>query len=123
MLCTVLDTRLTRYGRRRRGGKNLDLNGDFDDRTVHVPPPRQCTQGEDEDEDVEDEDNVPVLPGYFHMLTLMAMSVFCRSRRPRIDAILMEVGMGGRFDVTNIFEHGYEEEDEEDDDADHDRRR
>ncbi|KAL3790398.1 hypothetical protein ACHAW5_008355 [Stephanodiscus triporus] len=26
-----------------------------------------------------DDDDVPVLPGYFRMLTLMAMSVFCRS--------------------------------------------
>lgn len=82
----------------------------------------------DDDDDYDDDyvDDVPVvLPGYFRMLTLMALRVFCCYRgdgegkgeddddydhRPRrIDAILMEVGMGGRYDATNVLEPGYED--------------
>mmetsp|Transcript_21464 Transcript_21464/g.46638 ORF Transcript_21464/g.46638 Transcript_21464/m.46638 type:complete len:661 (+) Transcript_21464:51-2033(+) len=46
----------------------------------------------------------PVLPGYFRMLTLMALYTFCHHQNPKIDAILLEVGMGGRYDATNVFE-------------------
>ncbi|EED86233.1 hypothetical protein THAPSDRAFT_bd460, partial [Thalassiosira pseudonana CCMP1335] len=47
---------------------------------------------------------LPTLPGYFRMLTLMALYTFCYCRQPKIDAILLEVGMGGRYDATNVFE-------------------
>ncbi|KAL3804021.1 hypothetical protein HJC23_006412 [Cyclotella cryptica] len=47
---------------------------------------------------------LPVLPGYFRMLTLMAIHTFCHCQSPTIDAILLEVGMGGRYDSTNVFE-------------------
>ncbi|KAL3782420.1 hypothetical protein ACHAWO_007109 [Cyclotella atomus] len=47
---------------------------------------------------------LPVLPGYFRMLTLMAIYTFCYCKSPKIDAMLLEVGMGGRYDCTNLFE-------------------
>ena len=47
---------------------------------------------------------LPKLPGYFRMLTLMAIYTFCHSQSPKIDAMLLEVGMGGRYDSTNVFE-------------------
>ena len=47
---------------------------------------------------------LPKLPGYFRMLTLMAIYTFCHSHSPKIDAMLLEVGMGGRYDSTNVFE-------------------
>lgn len=46
----------------------------------------------------------PLLPGYFRMLTLMALYAFCHCDSPRIDAVLLEVGVGGRYDATNVFE-------------------
>ena len=47
---------------------------------------------------------LPTLPGYFRMLTLMALYTFAHHDKPKIDAILLEVGMGGRYDATNVFE-------------------
>ncbi|KAL7438452.1 hypothetical protein ACHAXH_003632 [Discostella pseudostelligera] len=52
---------------------------------------------------------LPTLPGYFRMLTLMAIYTFCHQPTtaeslPKIDVILLEVGMGGRYDATNVFE-------------------
>mmetsp|Transcript_34549 Transcript_34549/g.83588 ORF Transcript_34549/g.83588 Transcript_34549/m.83588 type:complete len:665 (-) Transcript_34549:265-2259(-) len=47
---------------------------------------------------------LPVLPGYFRMLTLMALYTFCHYQHSKIDVILLEVGMGGRYDATNVFE-------------------
>jgi folylpolyglutamate synthase len=38
------------------------------------------------------------------MLTLMAIYTFCNCQSPKIDAMLLEVGMGGRYDCTNVFE-------------------
>ncbi|KAL9179668.1 hypothetical protein ACHAXT_008958 [Thalassiosira profunda] len=46
---------------------------------------------------------LPVLPGYFRTIALMALYTFCHYE-PKIDAILLEVGMGGRYDATNVFE-------------------
>jgi folylpolyglutamate synthase len=75
--------------------------------------------------------DVPALPGYFRMLALVALHVFCSplshrrgqaeegeggnneedggprrrgGRGRRIDVMLLEVGMGGRYDATNLFE-------------------
>lgn len=47
---------------------------------------------------------LPALPGYFRMLTLMALYAFCNYQNPKLDVILLEVGMGGRYDATNLFE-------------------
>jgi folylpolyglutamate synthase len=47
---------------------------------------------------------LPKLPGYFRMLTLMAIYTFCHCESPKIDVMLLEVGMGGRYDSTNVFE-------------------
>ncbi|KAK1738508.1 folylpolyglutamate synthase [Skeletonema marinoi] len=47
---------------------------------------------------------LPTLPGYFRMLTLMALYTFAHHDGPKVDAILLEVGMGGRYDATNVFE-------------------
>ena len=72
------------------------------------------------DQDREDDDDVhvrnngngngltllplPVLPGYFRMLFLMGIYTFCHYEHPKLDVILLEVGMGGRYDATNVFE-------------------
>lgn len=47
---------------------------------------------------------LPILPGYFRMLCLMAIYTFYHYQNPRIDAILLEVGVGGRYDATNIYD-------------------
>ena len=47
---------------------------------------------------------LPLLPGYFRMLTLMAFYTFHHHVKPKLDVILVEVGMGGRYDATNVFE-------------------
>ena len=38
------------------------------------------------------------------MLTLMALYTFSHYQNPKIDAILLEVGVGGRYDATNVYE-------------------
>ncbi|KAL7535908.1 hypothetical protein ACHAXR_007933 [Thalassiosira sp. AJA248-18] len=70
---------------------------------------RQLEQFHDVDDAANENDslpthNLPVLPGYFRMITLMALYTFCHYENPKIDAILLEVGMGGRYDATNVFE-------------------
>lgn len=40
------------------------------------------------------------LPGYFGFLTLVALSVFIEAN---VDVVLFEVGIGGRYDSTNII--------------------
>ena len=47
--------------------------------------------------------SLPILPGYFRMLTLMALFIFSRFT-PEIDVVILEVGMGGRYDATNVFD-------------------
>ena len=67
----------------------------------------------------------PTLPGYFRMLTLMALYIFthckCKNKDGRssdnnsdskinrdekpIDVLILEVGMGGRYDATNFIDH------------------
>jgi folylpolyglutamate synthase len=69
----------------------------------------QAANGDDGDDD---DLPPPPLPGYFRMLTLMALFVFAhhhrdpghRRRRGGIDAMILEVGMGGRYDATNVVE-------------------
>ena len=59
-------------------------------------------------EDSEEDEELPFLPGYFRMLALMAAFIFAHYVSPegkRIDVIILEVGVGGRYDATNIFDH------------------
>jgi folylpolyglutamate synthase len=49
---------------------------------------------------------LPVLPGYFRMITLMAIYIFkhyISDDGYRVSCIILEVGMGGRYDATNII--------------------
>lgn len=58
--------------------------------------------------DSEADDDIPFLPGYFRMLALVAVFIFAHYVSPegkRIDVIILEVGVGGRYDATNIFDH------------------
>lgn len=50
----------------------------------------------------EKEDELPVLPGYFRMLTLMAFYIF--EIELDVDVLIFEVGMGGRYDATNFWD-------------------
>jgi folylpolyglutamate synthase len=57
---------------------------------------------------------LPILPGYFRMLTLVALYVFRHhdfsedidpnSISKPVDVIILEVGMGGRYDATNVLD-------------------
>ena len=40
------------------------------------------------------------MPGYFRFLTLLAFEVFLHEK---VDALVLEVGIGGRTDATNII--------------------
>ena len=42
------------------------------------------------------------MPGYFKFLTLMAFHVFLDKK---VDATILEVGVGGTYDSTNIVPH------------------
>lgn len=60
------------------------------------------------DDDDDDHDGLPYLPGYFRMLALMATLIFAHyetAEDNRIDVMILEVGVGGRYDATNIFDH------------------
>ena len=46
---------------------------------------------------------LPILPGYFRMLTLLGLFIFGHHVEPALDVIILEVGMGGRYDATNIL--------------------
>lgn len=54
------------------------------------------------DDDTAQDDRPPTLPGYFRMLTLMGMYTFLLEL-PAVDFLIVEVGMGGRYDVTNFL--------------------
>ena len=47
------------------------------------------------------EGDLPWHPSFFEMLTAMAFEYFARSRP---DVVVLEVGMGGRLDATNVVE-------------------
>ena len=58
-------------------------------------------------DDGDDDDELPTLPGYFRMITLMALYIFKHYRsddetKLRVTCIVLEVGMGGRYDATNV---------------------
>jgi len=50
---------------------------------------------------------LPVHPTYFHYLTLLSLYILTRYESPStsktLDVIILEVGMGGRYDATNVF--------------------
>lgn len=46
---------------------------------------------------------LPTLPGYFRMLTLLGLFIFGHHAEPTMDVIILEVGMGGRYDATNVL--------------------
>ena len=46
-------------------------------------------------------DQKPITPSYFRFLTLMAFHVFMKEK---VDVAIMEVGIGGEYDSTNIIE-------------------
>ena len=41
------------------------------------------------------------MPQYFRFLTLMALHVF---KKEQVDVAIMEVGIGGEYDCTNVIE-------------------
>lgn len=45
---------------------------------------------------------LPTLPGYFRMLTLMAYYIL--EHLLEVDVLIIEVGMGGRYDATNFWD-------------------
>lgn len=47
------------------------------------------------------EDDLPWHPSFFEMLTAMAFEYFARNRP---DIVVLEVGMGGRLDATNVVD-------------------
>jgi len=48
----------------------------------------------------ENPDDLPTYPGYFRYLTVLALYIF---NAEKVAAIILEVGMGGRYDATNVF--------------------
>src|ERR1022692_441100 len=81
-----------------RMNERIRLNGesitDDDFATVHDVVDRTA-QG------LVTEDDLPWHPSFFEMLTAMAFEYFARSRP---DIVVLEVGMGGRLDATNVVE-------------------
>lgn len=51
--------------------------------------------------------DLPLIPGYFRMLTLLALYIFTHHEfddGKKVDVAVLEVGIGGRYDSTNIYE-------------------
>ena len=46
---------------------------------------------------------LPVLPGFFRIMTLLALHIFS-NHEPSLDVVILEVGMGGRYDATNVLD-------------------
>jgi folylpolyglutamate synthase len=44
------------------------------------------------------------VPGYFRMLTVLALYIFANHRDPSVDVMIVEAGMGGLHDATNVLE-------------------
>jgi len=44
---------------------------------------------------------VPDVPGFFHLLTVLALAAFAAEK---VDVLVLEVGLGGRLDATNVVE-------------------
>lgn len=41
------------------------------------------------------------MPGFFRILTLIALKMFDEEK---VDVVILEVGLGGRLDATNVVE-------------------
>eukprot|EP00532_Pseudo-nitzschia_australis_P017516 CAMPEP_0168268218 /NCGR_PEP_ID=MMETSP0141_2-20121125/13571_1 /TAXON_ID=44445 /ORGANISM="Pseudo-nitzschia australis, Strain 10249 10 AB" /LENGTH=661 /DNA_ID=CAMNT_0008208571 /DNA_START=120 /DNA_END=2105 /DNA_ORIENTATION=+ len=69
---------------------------------------RRALESETNSVDDDNDDLPPVLPGYFRMLTLMGMYTFLHKLSSQtatcVDVIVLEVGMGGRYDATNFLD-------------------
>ena len=44
-------------------------------------------------------EDTPPMPGYFRFITLLAFHAFLESK---VNATILEVGVGGTYDITNI---------------------
>jgi folylpolyglutamate synthase/dihydrofolate synthase len=74
-------------------------------RLENYKPKTSCNAATTKDEyDDSNDDNLPILPGYFRMLSLLAMFIFTHHQEPVIDVIILEVGLGGRYDATNVLD-------------------
>ena len=73
---------------------NSETNGDDDFAMLHDVVNRTA-------ERLVEEGDLPWHPSFFEMLTAMAFEYFARSRP---DMVVLEVGMGGRLDATNVVE-------------------
>ena len=60
---------------------------------------RDSSRGSDDDDDPA---ALPAMPGFFHFLTLLALKMF---RGEGVDVAVLEVGLGGRLDATNVIPH------------------
>ena len=65
---------------------------------------KRLEQSQHNGQENDDDPELPVLPGYFRMMTLMALFTFWHYTNPQLDVIILEVGMGGRYDATNIID-------------------
>jgi len=65
---------------------------------------RKLEEYGDNDDIDDDDDLLPPLPGYFRMLVLVAFDIFASHG---VDAAVFEVGMGGRYDATNVVDDLY----------------
>ncbi len=65
---------------------------------------RRALESNTEGEATDENDPPPTLPGYFRMLTLMGLYTFLHELEGKVDAIILEVGMGGRYDATNFLD-------------------
>jgi len=81
-----------------RINERIRLNGepisDYDFATLHDVVDRTA-------ERLVEEGDLPCHPSFFEMLTAMAFEYFARGRP---DMVVLEVGMGGRLDATNVVE-------------------
>ena len=66
------------------------------------PPPTDKEDDEVDEDPSITRDPPPTLPGYFRMVTLMAFYIF--HEVVPVDVIVIEVGMGGRYDATNFLD-------------------
>ena len=48
------------------------------------------------------DDTYPPVPGFFRFLTLTAFQLFIEQQ---VDVVILEVGLGGRLDATNVINH------------------
>ncbi|CAI2348319.1 unnamed protein product [Caenorhabditis sp. 36 PRJEB53466] len=52
--------------------------------------------------DIMKKEHIENMPAYFKFLTLLAFRIFVKSK---IEVVILEVGIGGEYDCTNVIEH------------------